>query len=500
MKNKIIFQILFVAVFVIGLLFFPVKRADANFVDCFRNPFDQSLDSRLSANITLVPGSGAAGMTVKVNAIVAWNSDYVSSCKDLGLTVKLSNDEGWSSGDLTPPEGTISYQSSVFNVQAKDSNKDGKVPFTLNVSVGSPGSLLQPFHDMSTQKDFLARGADTMQCGFINPANGKYECKGNPDSNGSCASNAQCTADAQAAGVTTGCKPISQNQCGDVALFYKYGCFVLTANTNQKQFKCSATLNDNSCPGIDCSSFESGCMRQQTYACDQLVTIGGGGGGTTTCGAPPLEPCPTGETKEYPFEVPNPLRGGANTIAELVGIIVKWIFSIAIPIAVAVIVYSGILFLTSKGDIGKVTKAREMLKYAVIGLAVILIGSGFITLIRSILELGAGPTDGGTTTYSCDYDTKTCSADANGLYGTKASCDAACNYSAPRFSCNSDTKQCSSDPQGSYETLDACSAACNPTIYYKYSCDENQGVCYRTVGGDYDDESDCNNNCPSGGI
>ena len=500
MKNKIIFQILFVTIFVVSLSFFPVKKTDANFVDCFRNPFDQSLDSRLSANITLVPGSGAAGMTVKVNAIVAWNSDYVSSCKDLGLTVKLSNDEGWSSGDLTPPEGTISYQSSVFNVQAKDSNKDGKVPFTLNVSVGSPGSLLQPFHDMSTQKDFLARGADTMQCGFINPANGKYECKGNPDSNGSCASNAQCTADAQAAGVTTGCKPISQNQCGDVALFYKYGCFVLTANTNQKQFKCSATLNDNSCPGIDCSSFESGCMRQQTYACDQLVTIGGGGGGTTTCGAPPLEPCPTGETKEYPFEVPNPLRGGANTIAELVGIIVKWIFSIAIPIAVAVIVYSGILFLTSKGDIGKVTKAREMLKYAVIGLAVILIGSGFITLIRSILELGAGPTDGGTTTYSCDYDTKTCSADANGLYGTKASCDAACNYSAPRFSCNSDTKQCSSDPQGSYETLDACSAACNPTIYYKYSCDENQGVCYRTVGGDYDDESDCNNNCPSGGI
>lgn len=94
---------------------------------------------------------------------------------------------------------------------------------------------------------------------------------------------------------------------------------------------------------------------------------------------------------DYEFIIDNPLTGGANTVGELLKIIVSWIFRLAIPIAVAVIVYSGILFLTSKGDPGKVTKAREMLKYAVIGLIIIFIGSGFITLIRSILELGAAP-------------------------------------------------------------------------------------------------------------
>ncbi|MBI2062491.1 MAG: hypothetical protein HYT64_02280 [Candidatus Yanofskybacteria bacterium] len=72
----------------------------------------------------------------------------------------------------------------------------------------------------------------------------------------------------------------------------------------------------------------------------------------------------------------------------MVKIIAQSIFNLAIPIAVAMIVYAGILFLTSKGDTGQVTKARDVLKYAVIGLVIILIGSGFVTLIQSVLELG----------------------------------------------------------------------------------------------------------------
>ena len=53
------------------------------------------------------------------------------------------------------------------------------------------------------------------------------------------------------------------------------------------------------------------------------------------------------------------------------------------------IVYSGVLFLTAQGNPQTVTKARDLLKWAVVGLAIILIGSGFITLIQSILDLGA---------------------------------------------------------------------------------------------------------------
>ena len=55
------------------------------------------------------------------------------------------------------------------------------------------------------------------------------------------------------------------------------------------------------------------------------------------------------------------------------------------------IIYAGILFLTAQGNPTTITKAKDVLKYAVIGLAIIIIGSGFVTLIQSILELGSGP-------------------------------------------------------------------------------------------------------------
>ncbi len=120
------------------------------------------------------------------------------------------------------------------------------------------------------------------------------------------------------------------------------------------------------------------------------VAIGSGvcTGGTGNCGGQGQPACRPGETQTYPFEIPNPLKGGASDFASLVKIIAQWIFNLAIPIAVAMIVYSGILFLTAKGEPAKVTKAKDVLKYAIIGLAIILIGSGFVTLIQSILELG----------------------------------------------------------------------------------------------------------------
>ena len=68
----------------------------------------------------------------------------------------------------------------------------------------------------------------------------------------------------------------------------------------------------------------------------------------------------------------------------------KFLLQIAIPIAVIIIIYAGILFLTSGGNQDRVKKARTALLYAVVGLAIILIGQGFFVLIKSILDLG-GP-------------------------------------------------------------------------------------------------------------
>jgi len=55
------------------------------------------------------------------------------------------------------------------------------------------------------------------------------------------------------------------------------------------------------------------------------------------------------------------------------------------------IILAGIMFLISRGEPNKIQTAKKILLYAVIGLAVILIGKGFVDLINSIIELGATP-------------------------------------------------------------------------------------------------------------
>ena len=78
---------------------------------------------------------------------------------------------------------------------------------------------------------------------------------------------------------------------------------------------------------------------------------------------------------------------GPPDLATLVNAIASWIFKIAIPIGVIVILWAGITMLTSGGNPGKIEKAKKMLGYAIAGLVVIFIGRGFISLIKSILEL-----------------------------------------------------------------------------------------------------------------
>lgn len=99
---------------------------------------------------------------------------------------------------------------------------------------------------------------------------------------------------------------------------------------------------------------------------------GGGGGGTST-------------TTKYSFNLENPI--GAESFQDLVNIIGKWIFNLAIPIAVIIIIYAGVLMLTAGGNPTKFQEGAQALWYAVIGLAVVLIGKGFVTLVQSILSL-----------------------------------------------------------------------------------------------------------------
>ncbi len=84
-------------------------------------------------------------------------------------------------------------------------------------------------------------------------------------------------------------------------------------------------------------------------------------------------------------ELQNPI--GSDNLEDLIKKLANAMISLAIPIAVIIIIYAGILYLTSGGEPKQVGKAKDALKYSVMGLAVVLIGYGFVALIKSILDL-----------------------------------------------------------------------------------------------------------------
>ncbi len=81
-----------------------------------------------------------------------------------------------------------------------------------------------------------------------------------------------------------------------------------------------------------------------------------------------------GETGTTPLSEPgkinNPLK--FSTIQGFIKAILEVVMTIGIPIAVFFIIYSGFLFVTAQGDETQLKKAKETLKWALIGTAVLL--------------------------------------------------------------------------------------------------------------------------------
>jgi hypothetical protein len=86
------------------------------------------------------------------------------------------------------------------------------------------------------------------------------------------------------------------------------------------------------------------------------------------------------------YQIDNPL--GVDNIDEIFQKVASALIDLAIPVAVAMYVYAGFLYLTAGAKPENITKAKTVFKYTTIGLIIIFIGGGFIDLIRSILDLG----------------------------------------------------------------------------------------------------------------
>lgn len=80
----------------------------------------------------------------------------------------------------------------------------------------------------------------------------------------------------------------------------------------------------------------------------------------------------------------NPLK--ADTFAKLVEDIANIVFMVGFPIAVIFIIYSGLLFVTARGNEEDLKKAKRTFLWAVIG-AAILLGAKIIAMaVKELIE------------------------------------------------------------------------------------------------------------------
>jgi len=97
--------------------------------------------------------------------------------------------------------------------------------------------------------------------------------------------------------------------------------------------------------------------------CDS--SIGGGGGTADVCGSRP------GENRNT-ATFPNPLGGNITDICGFLTSLFDAVMTIAVPIIVLMIIYSGFLFVTARGDEQQITRAKNTFFWAIVGGAVLL--------------------------------------------------------------------------------------------------------------------------------
>ena len=81
----------------------------------------------------------------------------------------------------------------------------------------------------------------------------------------------------------------------------------------------------------------------------------------------------------------NPLQ--SNDVMALFNNVVNFLLQVAAPVAVIMAIYAGFLFVTAGDNAEKVKTARKTLMYVIIGVAVLILSKGIVTLATSFLEV-----------------------------------------------------------------------------------------------------------------
>ena len=74
-----------------------------------------------------------------------------------------------------------------------------------------------------------------------------------------------------------------------------------------------------------------------------------------------------------------------STFSDLISNIISYISGIIGVLAVLMFVISGVFFVTSRGDPGRVATAKRIAIYAAVGTAIALLGTGLVEVIRAVI-------------------------------------------------------------------------------------------------------------------
>ncbi len=295
--------------------------------------------------------------------------------------VTLSGTVSFSGSILEPPGSTnVGYclipnvgdpVRSVYIVFATQRMAGGIGGVSININQGTAGSYnfsttITPSETGNQAGDNFSIAADVRANGF-----GGWRLTKSSDVEVSLEEGVFGTRGCLAADGKYACSPGNLSDCSDASACSGRTCLVLDdsslCGTSPPAGETHAACRDNFCesvagPGQDECSNNADCR-----------------------GLPTEDDVPPGGSRNQTFRLENPI--GVTNFQDLINIIARWIFNLAIPIAVIMIIYAGILMLTSGDNPGRFQKGTQALKYAVIGLAIVLIGRGFVTLIQSILNL-----------------------------------------------------------------------------------------------------------------
>jgi len=87
---------------------------------------------------------------------------------------------------------------------------------------------------------------------------------------------------------------------------------------------------------------------------------------------------------EAQVKIENPLKW--DTIEKLIQSILVFLRILALAVTPIVIILAGYYFVTSMGDPAKITLAKKMVLYALIGLAIILMSEAIVVLIEKVIK------------------------------------------------------------------------------------------------------------------